>query len=216
MKNTSVAKLIVFPLCALPLLWLAWSVFRELQSPGSVFGADPAKAVVHYLGNWSIRFLLATLTLSSLARLLRRPRWILLRRGIGLFAFSYVMLHFGAYLLLLGSLEPGPLLEDVLERPYVTAGFTALVILIPLAVTSTNGFQRRLGRRWKQLHKWVYAAALLAVVHVLWQARSSYADAALYSTWLALLFAERAWRAWGTRRGQRTRRPATQSQTART
>jgi sulfoxide reductase heme-binding subunit YedZ len=182
--------------CAAPLLLLGWDIVGEIERPGSVLGADPGVAVVRYLGEWSITWLLTTLTLGTLALSTwpRRLNWRLLtrvRRMVGLFAFSYVCLHLLAYLGLLAGFELIRVIDDLTERPYIMVGFAGFLALLPLAVTSTRGWQRRLGKRWKRLHRLVYLVCVLAVLHLLWLSKSSYADAFIYGSWAAVLLLER-------------------------
>jgi sulfoxide reductase heme-binding subunit YedZ len=198
---SSLALLRVFTACACaaPLLLLGWDIVGEIERPGSVLGADPGVAVVRYLGEWSITWLLTTLTLGTLAR---RLNWRLLtrvRRMVGLFAFSYVGLHLLAYLGLLAEFEPIRVVDDLTERPYIMVGFAGFLALLPLAVTSTRGWQRRLGTRWKRLHRLVYLVCVLAILHLLWLSKSSYADAFIYGSWAAVLLLERLLR---VRRGR--------------
>jgi len=185
------AKPAVFLICLLPLGLLGIDVWQEYKAPGSALGADPAVAVVHFLGNWAIRFLLLTLTVSSLTRRVRKLRLIPIRRMLGLFAFAYAILHFGAYFVLLAGAELSGLLADFIERPYITMGISALILLLPLALTSTTYWQRRLRHNWKKLHRLVYPIGLLVVIHVAWLAKSSYLEAVIYSMWLMVLFGER-------------------------
>ena len=140
-------KPLVFCLLAVPLALLGFDVWRELQVPGSGFGPDPGEEVVHHLGSWGLRVLLLTLAVSPASRVLRKPRLIRFRRMAGLWAFAYLVLHFTAYLGLLAGFEFATITEDIVKRPYITVGFLALVLLVPLAATSTRGWQRRLGRR---------------------------------------------------------------------
>ena len=184
---------------ALPLLAVCVDVWRETVVPGSGFGPDPAEALTHRLGNWALRVLLLTLAVSSLARLLRRPWLIRFRRMAGLWAFVYVVLHFTGYLVLLAGFDPAAVAADVFKRPYITAGFLALSLLVPLAVTSTRGWQRRLRQRWRQLHRLIYPAALAAWIHLLWLSKASFLEPVLYGLALALLLAERVW-SWRRRR----------------
>lgn len=184
-------KLVVFLLSLAPLCFLGSDIWQEYQSPGSALGADPAVAVVHFLGNWAIRFLLVTLTISSLTRRVRKFKLIPIRRMLGLFTFTYALLHFVAYFLLLAEAELSNLITDFVERPYITMGISALILLFPLAITSTNYWQRRLRLNWKKLHRLAYLIGLLAVIHVAWLAKSSYLEAVIYSTWLMVLFGER-------------------------
>ncbi len=185
------AKVVAFALIALPLGLLALNVAREVALPGSALGPDPVEAVVHELGKWGLRILLATLLVSSIARLAGLPRLIRFRRMVGLWAFAYVVLHFTAWLGLLAGFHLDMVLADFVKRPYITMGLAALLLLIPLAITSTHGWQRRLGRRWRQLHRLVYPAAIAAWIHLLWLSKASYLDAAIYGTVLAALIGER-------------------------
>lgn len=184
-------RIFTFVALAAPLLWLLYAISQELQSPGSVLGADPGEAIVHHLGEWSLRVLLLTLGISTLRRLLRQP-WIMrLRRMCGLFAYTYVVLHFAAYLVYLAGWEWHVIVEDIYKRTYITVGFAALLLLTPLALTSTRGWQRRLRRRWQQLHKLIYPAAILALLHLFWLTKDGYAEVFAYSVVLVLLFGER-------------------------
>ena len=166
-------------------------VWREIQLPGSGLGPDPGEAVVHHLGTWGLRTLLLTLAVSPASRLLKRPRLVRYRRMVGLWAFSYLVLHFMSYLWLLGGFALETLTADIYKRPYITVGFLALLLLIPLAITSTRGWQRRLGRRWKALHRLVYPAAIAAWTHLLWLSKASFMDPFVYGLVLVLLFGER-------------------------
>ncbi len=143
------------------------------------------------LGAWGLRALLLTLAVSPAARLLRRPRLVRFRRMAGLWAFAYIVLHFTAYLGVLAGFELQTIAADLVKRPYIMVGFGALVALIPLAVTSTRGWQRRLGRRWRALHRLVYPAAVLAWTHLLWLSKGGFMDPFVYGLVLALLFGER-------------------------
>lgn len=193
-----VFKVALFGALALPLGLLAVDVWRELGAPGSVLGTDPQEALLHRLGNWALRFLLLTLAVSPAARLARKPVLVRVRRMIGLWAFVYMALHFAVYLVLLAGLDPLVIAADIYKRPYITVGFAALLATVPLAVTSTRGWQRRLGRRWRALHRLIYPAAIAAWTHLLWLSKASYQDAAIYGAVLALLFAERV--LWYARR----------------
>lgn len=189
--RTLLSRVVVFAALSLPLALLGVDIAREIASPGSALGAEPGEAVVHELGAWGLRTLLLTLLISSVARLAGKPGLIRFRRMAGLWAFSYVVLHFTAWFALLAGLDLDAALGDFTKRPYITMGLTALLLLIPLAVTSTRGWQRRLGRRWRLLHRLVYPAAVAAWIHLLWLSKASYMDAAIYGAVLALLFAER-------------------------
>ncbi len=186
-----VARVLLFALLAVPLGMLAVDVYRELQSPGSALGPDPGDELVRTLGGWGLRVLLLTLAVSPASRVFRQPRLIRFRRMVGLWAFAYIVLHFTAYLGVLAGFELATIAGDVFKRPYITVGFSALVMLIPLAATSTRGWQRRLGRRWRTLHRLVYPAAIAAWTHLLWLSKGGFMDPFVYGLVLVLLFGER-------------------------
>jgi sulfoxide reductase heme-binding subunit YedZ len=170
---------------------------------GDRLGANPVEAITHTTGEWALRFLVATLAVTPLRRLFSWRFLVPYRRSLGLLCFFYAALHFGTYLILDLGLDPSILLEDVLERPYVSAGFTAFVLLVPLAVTSTRGMARRLGRHWKTLHRLVYLAAVCAVVHFLWLVKADLREPLVYASVLGLLLALRVgwWLRGAHRRG---------------
>lgn len=176
---------------AAPFALLVYDIAGELALPGSRLGADPATAVVRQLGSWAIRLLLLTLAVSTVRRLFGNPRVMRFRRMIGLAAFAYAGAHFSAYLWLLAEWQPGIVAADLSERPYIVAGFTALVLLLPLAVTSTGGWRRRLGRRWLSLHRLVYVAMGLVLLHEFWLTKDDYAEPVLYLVIFAMLMIER-------------------------
>ena len=194
-------KPLVFLLCALP---LAWITGRAFEFAGLSLGPNPVEALIHGLGSWGLRLLLVTLCVRPLAVLLRRPRLMRLRRMLGLFAFTYLLLHFLSWLVLDRALDLAGILPDIVKRPYITVGFTALVLLIPLAVTSTDRWMRRLGRRWHALHRLIYPAALLGCLHFLWLVKADWREPALYLGLFALLM---GWR-WRQRPRPRTEVPA--------
>lgn len=187
------AKVTAFCLLSLPLAWLAVQVLGEIQQPGSALGADPGEAVVLQLGEWTLRFLLLTLCVSTLRRLVGWPGVLRLRRMVGLFAFSYLCLHLLAYVGLLAGFSLQAVVDDLTQRPYIMVGMLAVALLLPLAVTSTRAWQRRLGRSWQRLHRLIYPAAVFAIVHLAWLTKDGYAEVALYAGVLALLFGERLW-----------------------
>lgn len=185
-------KPLLFLLCLLPLPWLA---ARAFGLAGAGLGANPIDELQDQLGQWSLRFLLATLCVSPLAVTLRAP-WIMgLRRMLGLFAFTFVVLHFANWLVLDRWFDASAIVADIVRRPYITVGFSAFLMLIPLAVTSTAGWMRRLGRRWHRLHRLVYAAAILGCVHYWWQVKADWREPLLYSACLAVLLGWRLRRA---------------------
>lgn len=185
---------------------LAVALARALGLLGGL-GADPIETLLHHFGEWGLRLLLVTLAITPLRRITGKARLVSYRRMLGLFAFFYVSLHFAVYLLLDQSLDLAAVLEDVLERPYITIGFTAFLLLIPLAVTSTNAMRRRLGRHWQRLHNLVYAAALLGVWHFWWGVKKDLTEPIVYATLLTALLGYRLWYRWRGRPG-RARAPA--------
>jgi sulfoxide reductase heme-binding subunit YedZ len=191
-------KPLAFLLCGLPLTWI---VVRAFGLGGFSLGPNPVEALIHALGSWGLRLLLLTLCIRPAAVLLRQPRLMRLRRLVGLWTFTYLTLHFLTWLVIDRTLDWPGIVEDIAKRPYVTVGFTALMLLVPLAVTSTDRWMRRLGRRWHALHRLIYVAALLGCLHYLWLVKADWREPALY---LAVYAALMGWR-W---RQHRPRRPA--------
>ena len=194
-------KPLMFVLCTLPLAWLA---ARTFEVAGFSLGPNPVEALIHGLGSWGLRLLLITLCVRPLAVILRQPRLMRLRRMLGLFAFTYLLLHFLAWLVIDRALDVAGIVPDIAKRPYITVGFTALVLLIPLAVTSTDRWMRRLGRRWHALHRLIYVAALLGCLHFLWLVKADWREPALYLGLYSVLMG------WRWRHQVRDRRGATQ------
>ena len=183
-------KPVVFLLCSLPLSWLA---LRAFGVSGLSLGPNPVEALLHGLGLWALRLLLLTLCIRPAAVTLRQPRLMRLRRMVGLWAFTYLVLHFLTWLVLDRGLELDGVAADIVKRPFITVGFAALLLLIPLAVTSTDRWMRRLGQRWHTLHKLIYVAALLGSLHFLWLVKADWREPALYiGAYVALM----AWRRW--------------------
>jgi sulfoxide reductase heme-binding subunit YedZ len=156
-------------------------------------GANPVSTILHTCGKWALIFLLLTLCVTPLRNITGRVEWLRLRRMLGLFAFTYALLHFLVYLILDQSLHLSAVLKDIAKRPYITIGFTAFVLLLPLAVTSTNAMMRKLGRRWQKLHKLVYVIAVLGVWHYYWEVKADKRQPLLYAGILAALFTLRWW-----------------------
>jgi sulfoxide reductase heme-binding subunit YedZ len=182
-----VVKPIVFGACLLPFAWLL------LGALTGDLGANPVERVTDVTGEWGLRLLLLTLAVTPLRQLTGWTWLQRFRRMLGLFAFFYVSLHFLTWIWLDQELSTARIVEDIAKRPYVTVGFTAWLLLVPLALTSTRGMMRRLGRRWKSLHRLVYASAALGVLHYLWLVKADLLEPLLYALALALLLALR-WR----------------------
>jgi methionine sulfoxide reductase heme-binding subunit len=176
-------KAALFALCLIPLARLAWlGTHRGL-------GANPIEYITHSTGWWTLSFLLITLSVTPLRRL-TGWNWLLrLRRMLGLFAFFYVSLHFTTYIWLDQFFDWQGILKDIAKRPFITVGFTAFVLLIPLAATSTNAMVRRLGaKRWQRLHRAVYVIATLGVLHFWWLVKKDIREPLIFGTLLGVLF----------------------------
>lgn len=188
------AKILLFLLCLVPLGKLGLETFGIA---GLSLGANPVETLLHRLGIWGLNFLLITLAVTPL-RFITGKNWLIrFRRMLGLFAFFYVLMHFMVYAGLDQRFDLQAIFEDIAERPYITIGFAALLLLVPLAITSTNGMMRRLGRRWQKLHRLVYLVAMLGVWHFYWQVKLDTLDASLYALVLAFLLTYRLWRKYG-------------------
>jgi len=155
-------------------------------------GANPIEVITHSTGDWTLRFLLITLSVTPLRKLLKQPWLIRFRRMFGLFAFFYVSLHFLTYIVLDKFFDLHEMLADVLKRPFITVGFAAFLLLIPLALTSTTGWIRRLGgKRWQALHRLIYVSAILGVIHYLWLVKADRKKPLEYGFILAVLLGYR-------------------------
>ncbi|EGV30869.1 Sulfoxide reductase heme-binding subunit yedZ [Thiorhodococcus drewsii AZ1] len=179
------AKVVLFAACLAPCGLLVWDAVS-----GSL-GPNPVEALLHGTGDWALRLLLVTLAMTPLRRLTGQVWPIRLRRMLGLFAFFYVALHLTVYLWLDRELAWSTIVDDVIKRPYISVGFVAFLMLIPLALTSTRGWMRRLGRRWTQLHRAVYVIAVLGVVHYLWLVKADLREPLIYASVLTILLAFR-------------------------
>ena len=178
-------KPLVFAACLIPALLLV----RDAFTGG--LGVNPVEDITHRTGDWALRFLLVTLAVTPLRRLAGWHGLIRFRRMLGLFAFFYACLHFSTYLVFDHFFDLLLIIDDVAERKYVTAGFVGFVLMIPLAVTSTQGWIRRLGKRWTALHRLVYASAVAGVVHFLWLVKIDIGEPLIYAVILAILFGVR-------------------------
>lgn len=176
-------------LCLLPLMRLV-----ALGMDGGL-GANPIEFITRSTGTWTLVGLLVTLSVTPLRRLTGRADFIRYRRMLGLFAFFYACLHFATYLWLDQFFDPAAIARDIVKRPFITVGFTAFTLLIPLAATSNHAMMRRLGRRWQQLHRLIYLIAVLGVIHYLWLVKKDLTEPLLYGGMLALLLAVRL--PWG-------------------
>jgi sulfoxide reductase heme-binding subunit YedZ len=188
------AKIIVFSLSSIPLLVIIWRGFHNNLT------ANPVEFLQHRTGDWTLRFLIFTLCITPFRKVLNLPELIRFRRMLGLCAFFYASLHFLTYLGPDQSFNFAGMLKDVVKRPFITVGFTAFVLLIPLAVTSTAGWVRRLGgKRWQALHRGIYLCAILGVIHYYWLVKSDVREPLFYGFLVGILL---LWRftEWLTKR----------------
>ena len=176
----------VFVVALIPLAMLVWNALHD------GLGANPVEAITFETGEWGLRFLLITLSVTPLRRITGWPVLVRLRRMLGLFAFFYICLHFLTYLTLDAFFDLDYILEDITDRTYITLGFSSFLLLIALAATSTDAMVRRLGgRRWRLLHKLAYAAALGGVLHFLWLVKVDLREPLIYLGILLVLFLAR-------------------------
>jgi len=200
-------KVVVFALCLVPFGILLWRGFHN------DLGLNPVEFVEHTTGDWILRFLVITLAITPLRKILHLPQLIRFRRMMGLFAFFYACLHFSTWLGVDRSFNWHDILDDIAKRPFITVGFTGFVLMIPLAITSTAGWIRRLGgKRWQLLHRAIYLSAIAGVIHYYWLVKSDVRLPLMYGAILAVLMLYR----WATRKPtQRAApRPATTPNTA--
>lgn len=198
-----VIKPAVFLACLVPLGQLVYGAFW------GDLGANPVENITNTTGIWTLRLLMITLAITPVRWLTKWNTVILFRRMLGLFAFFYGFLHFMTYFILDRSLMFDELWEDVMKRPYITMGFSAFVLMIPLALTSTQGWIRRLGGyRWSLLHRLIYVSAILAVIHYWWKVKLDTTYPRYYALLVAALLGVRLWRAIARRQTSRATRPA--------
>lgn len=181
-------KPLVIILCLIPLAFL---VFDALTNN---LGANPIEKITRRSGDWALRLLLITLAVTPMRILLQQPWLLRLRRMLGLFAFFYACLHITSYVVLDQFFAWDDIVKDIIKRPFITVGFIAFVLLIPLALTSTNKMIKRLGAvRWQRLHKLVYLIACLGVLHYFWMVKADLRSPLLHATILAILLGYRLW-----------------------
>ena len=196
-KSVRILKVALFLLCLVPLGKLSLEVFGIA---GMSLGANPIEELIHRFGKWGLNFLLITLAVTPVRQLTGFAWLMRLRRMLGLFAFFYLLMHFLSYAGLDQRFDLPAIVEDVIERPYITIGMTGLLLLLPLAITSTNSMMRRLGRRWQKLHRLVYVIAILGVCHFYWQVKQDILEPLIYAFILALLLCYRLLVRWRRKR----------------
>jgi sulfoxide reductase heme-binding subunit YedZ len=198
-------KPVVFVLCLVPALLLLGDAFEITGA----LGANPVEEIQDRLGNWGLRFIMIALAVTPLRRI-TGWNWVQrFRRMLGLYAFFYALLHFLVWLILDQGVLWSAIIEDIAKRPFITLGFAALLILTAMAITSTNGMRRRLGKRWQQLHYGAYVVGVLGIWHYWWQVKRDIRDPLIYAVILAILLGLRVW--FRSRRAAR-QRPAPAAQ----
>jgi len=179
------AKPVVHLLCLAPLLLMLWAAFND------GLGANPVEKLTRETGLWTLRLLLVTLALSPLRQWTGEVAWIHFRRMLGLYSYLYCCCHFSIWFIADHSLDLADMIEDIIKRPYITLGFSAFVLLLPLALTSNRAMLRRLGRKWKTLHQLVYLILVLGVAHFLWQVKADFLEAEIYAIIAVVLLLHR-------------------------
>ena len=190
---SSWAKPLLMFLLALPMAWLIYAAFNDL------LGANPAEALTRQSGDWTLRGLCLVLAITPLRVMLKAPGMLRLRRTIGVTTFVYAVVHLLCYAWFDQGFEVADILRDIMKRPFIWLGFSATVLMLPLALTSNNRAIRWLGgRRWQMLHRLVYAAALLAVLHFFWMrtGKNNFAEVWVYAAVLSALMGWRLWWWW--------------------
>jgi len=204
-----VVKPLTFAACATPAVLMTLGLLEATgviaHSPMSL-GADPVKRLIHACGITTLNLLLITLLVTPLRHITGMNHLVRVRRMLGVFAFFYAVAHFTVYAWLDQGLNLRAIGADIVKRPYITIGMLALLLLIPLAVTSTNGMMRRLGRRWQKLHRLIYVIALLGVWHFYWQVKKDVREPLLYFGMFLVLM---GWRLWWRQRIKAKSAPAT-------
>lgn len=185
----------IFLLCLIPAVLLLTDAFEITGR----LGANPVEEIQDRFGNWALRFIMITLTVTPLRRLTNWNWLSRFRRMLGLFAFFYAFMHFLAWFILDQSMLMSAILEDITERPFITIGFAAVLILTALAATSPTAIRRRMGKSWQTLHNFVYAAAILGVSHYWWQVKKDVTEPQIYAAILAVLLGARIWWLWKRR-----------------
>ncbi|WP_137936531.1 protein-methionine-sulfoxide reductase heme-binding subunit MsrQ [Chitinivorax sp. B] len=188
-----ITKVMLFLICLIPLGRLVILAFID------GLGVNPIEFITRSTGTWTLVAILTTLSVTPLRRL-TGMNWLLrLRRMLGLFAFFYASLHLTTYLWLDQFFDPAAIIKDIVKRPFITVGITAWLLLLPLAITSTNGMMKRLGRQWGRLHKAVYLIGILGVLHYWWLVKLDVTEPTIYATVLAVLLGVRIWHTWRER-----------------
>ena len=187
-------KVLVFGACLIPIARLGLGAYTD------ALGANPIEFITHSTGIWTLVFLLLTLAITPLRRITGLNELVKLRRMLGLFAFCYACLHLTTYVVLDQFFDAATIIEDIVKRPYITAGFAGFLLMVPLAATSSRKMINRLGRRWQRLHRLVYISATAGVVHFLWLVKADLREPIIYAGILAVLLGYRLFRVFDRER----------------
>ena len=197
-KLRRIAKPAVFLACLLPLGWIGWRVYAGGLGPVGGLGANPIEYLNRYLGDWALRFLILTLAITPAVKTLDAPVLVRFRRMIGLFAFFYAAMHVSSYVVLDHFFNWNGIFKDILKRNYITIGMIVLIILTILAATSPKAVLKKMGfKKWRKLHRLVYGAAALAVVHFFMMVKADVREPLIYGAIVAALL---GWRVWARRK----------------
>lgn len=177
-----------FVICSMPIVWIVLQIF---EVGGLGLGPNPIEEIQDWLGIWGLRLIMMTLTVTPFRWLIGQHWPVRFRRMLGRFAFTYCLLHFLAYVVLDQSLDWSAIIEDIVERPFVTIGFTALVLMVPLAITSSHSWRRTLGRRWHILHWLIYVTGVAACWHFYWLVKEDVTEPLIYIAILTVLLGAR-------------------------
>lgn len=184
--RSAYAKPLAHLLCLVPLAALLWAAFDD------GLGANPVERLTHETGQWTLRFLLLTLSMTPLRQWTGLAAWIRFRRLLGLYTFFYLACHFMIWFIADHSLDVIAMGEDIIKRPFITLGFSALLLMLPLAITSNQAMIRRLGKKWKSLHQLVYLILSLGVLHFIWLVKADYLEPTIYAIIAVVLLLHRA------------------------
>lgn len=183
--KSAYAKPVVHLLCLVPFTVLLWAALHD------GLGANPVERLTHETGEWTLRFLLVTLSMTPLRQWTGLSSWMRFRRLLGLYTFFYVSCHFMIWFIADHSLDVVAMIEDIIKRPYITLGFSALLLMLPLAITSNQAMIRRLGKKWKSLHQLVYLVLSLGVLHFMWLVKADYLEPTIYAIIAVVLLLHR-------------------------
>lgn len=187
-KISYIIKPALFFACLVPITSLIWGALND------TLGANPVETMTRETGEWTLRFLLITLSITPVRKIFNWSWLIKLRRMLGLFAFFYAVMHFITYIWFDQYFDWGEIVKDVIKRPFITVGFVAFILLIPLAVTSNKMMMRRLKKNWLKLHKLIYVIAVLGVLHFIWLVKADYLQPVIYGVILLVLLSYRAYK----------------------